>query len=119
VPVLKKGFFVFKEMLINRWTRLRERMESLAKTKNQYRFEAALFSYLIPCYITAFVESNKGEANGVIFFGRVLQLLLTKSSSMLDSNQPQEPVSVRDTADLIAQLWLVQNKVILGDLGPK
>jgi hypothetical protein len=113
--VLETGFFAFKHVIMNRWSDLRERMLSHAQSNKQYRFEAALFTYLIPCYLAAFVECNNGEGEGVVFFGRVLQLLLSKSSSMLGENQPQEPLeaTVRNTADLIAQLWTLQNKVLL------
>jgi len=114
VSVLETGVFAFKHVIINRWSELRERMLSLAQSNKQYRFEAALFTYLIPCYLTVVAESNNREVKGIVFFGRVLQLLLSKSSSMLVENQPQEPVeaTVRDTADLIAQLWTLQNKVL-------
>lgn len=82
------------------------------KSDEMYELEAALFSYLIPCYLSAFIESNNGDDKGVIFFGSVLRLLLIKSSSMLDTSlRRPAKVPVRDSADLIAQMWELQNKV--------
>jgi hypothetical protein len=72
--------------------------------------DGALLSYLIPCYLTAFIESNNGDSRSNLFFSSVLQLLLMKSSRLLE--RPVE-VPVRDSADFIAQTWELQNKVYI------
>jgi hypothetical protein len=115
VSALEADFFAIKHLLTNRWSRLREQVLCFATSKEENEFEVALFVYLIPCYITAFMECDKAEAKGVVFFVLVLQLLLSKSSTMLGENQTEEPEkpSVVDAADLIAQLWALQNKVII------
>lgn len=105
-------------------------MLNLAKTNKQYKFDAALFSYLVPCYLAVFAECNKGEAKGVVFFSLVVQQLLTKSSTMLDDvltesssvlddeqkSFGRDPIAHEDheLTDLIAELLALQNKVNFG-----
>jgi len=109
---LNKKFLALKDELMRRWLEQRDE-----KISEQYEYEGALFSYLIPCYLTAFIKSNTLDAKGLVFFGSVLQQLLMKSSRLLDMRlkRPVE-VPVRDCADLLAQMWELQNKVYPGFL---
>jgi hypothetical protein len=119
MSVVETGFFTFKNMQIKRWSELRMQILSLARTKKQLRCEAALYSYLVPCYLTALTECSNAEAKGAVFYCRVLVQLLNKIESMLDEDQNKADKSkqVPNTSDVkeaLIQLWILQNKVPFG-----
>lgn len=119
MSVVETGFFTFKNMQIKRWSELRMQILSLAKTNKQLRCEAALYCYLVPCYLTALTECGNAEAKGAVFYCRVLVQLLNKVESMLDEGQDKADKSkqVPDTSDVteaLVQLWILQNKVSFG-----
>jgi hypothetical protein len=100
-------------MQIERWSELKMRLLRHVKTKKQLRCEAALYSYLIPCYLTAMSECTNANAKGAVFFCRVLVQLLNKIESMLDEDQREPDKSTKnlDATDILTQLWMMQNKV--------
>jgi hypothetical protein len=69
MSVVETGFFTFKKMQIKRWSELRMQILSLAKINKQLRCEAALYCYLIPCYLTALTECvAMREAKGIAVY---------------------------------------------------
>jgi hypothetical protein len=115
MSVVETGFFTFKNMQMKRWSELRIQLLSHAKTKKHLRCEAALYSYLIPCYLTALTECSNAEAKGAVFFCRVAVQLLNKIESMLDEDQqkPDKSPKVPEPTDILTQLWMIQNKVYI------
>jgi hypothetical protein len=116
MSVVETGFFTFKNMQMKRWSELRMQLLSHVKTKQLLGCEAALISYLIPCYLTALMECSNAEAKGAVFFCRVVVQLLNKIESMLDKDQRNKAdrYQVPDTSDVseaLSQLWILQNKV--------
>jgi hypothetical protein len=100
---------------IKRWSELKMRLLTRVKTKKQLRCEAALYSYLIPCYLATMTECNNAKAKGAVFFCRVVVQLLAKIESMLDEDlrEADKSTSSPDASEVLTQLWMMQNKVFI------
>jgi len=114
MSVLETGFLTFKNMQIDRWSELWLRLLILVKITKQLKHQAALFGYLIPCYLTALMECSNTNADGAFFFCQVVVQLLDKIESMLNENQEEPEIcssKALDTTEVLAQVWILQNKV--------
>jgi hypothetical protein len=110
---LEIGLLTLKNMQIDRWSELRLQLLSLVKRKKQLRGQAALLSHLIPCYLTALTECSSADAGGALFFCQVVVQLLDKIESLLNEDQQEPEICSKalDTTEVLAQVWILQNKV--------
>jgi hypothetical protein len=113
MSVLETGFLTFKNMQIDRWSELWWRLLIVVKITKQLKHQAALFSYLVPCYLTVLMECSNTNADGALFFCQVVVQLLDKIESMLNGNQEEPEICSKalDTTEVLAQVWILQNKV--------